>query len=234
MAFVRELTKETIHLPLGCLEGGSLGCGRALRQARPHPRPPPAHDRAPGIHYHSCGIEYYSSAIRLKFDVQYHSSFSMKPNRSCIKILKNALYGNSSRYAKLDCTRDLRLRMTERSVTSSSSALLSSLELSDTKKSEPYIRALLGTASQFCEVVVLQSTVRVPMVKRIQTSMIKWIQTSRLSIKKSVCSGPQVSASSSSSSRPTSARPGSRPSTINPRPQLSTLSPKPQTPNPRP
>ena len=40
---------------------------------------------------------------------------------------------------------------------SSSSSLLSSLELSDTKEYEPEIRALLGTASQFCEVVVLKS-----------------------------------------------------------------------------
>jgi len=41
-------------------------------------------------------------------------------------------------------------------VSSSSSVLLSSLELSDTKVYEPYIRALLGTASHFCEVVVLK------------------------------------------------------------------------------
>ena len=34
---------------------------------------------------------------------------------------------------------------------------LSSLELSDTKAYEPQIRALLGTASQFCEVVVVKS-----------------------------------------------------------------------------
>ena len=34
--------------------------------------------------------------------------------------------------------------------------LLSSLELSDTKVYEPQIRALLGTASRFCEVVVLK------------------------------------------------------------------------------
>ena len=27
MAFVRELTKETIHLPLGCLQGGEGGHG---------------------------------------------------------------------------------------------------------------------------------------------------------------------------------------------------------------
>jgi len=38
----------------------------------------------------------------------------------------------------------------------SSSLLLSSLELGDTKVYEPYIRALLGTASHFCEVVVLK------------------------------------------------------------------------------
>ena len=37
------------------------------------------------------------------------------------------------------------------------SLLLSSLELSDTKDYEPYIRALLGTASHFCEVVALKS-----------------------------------------------------------------------------
>ena len=36
-------------------------------------------------------------------------------------------------------------------VSSSSSALLSSLEQSDTKVYEPWIRALLGTASQFFE-----------------------------------------------------------------------------------
>jgi len=28
IAFVWELTKETIHLPLGCLQGGDLGLGR--------------------------------------------------------------------------------------------------------------------------------------------------------------------------------------------------------------
>ena len=35
--------------------------------------------------------------------------------------------------------------------------LLSSLESSDAKVYEPYIRALLGAASQFCGVVVLKS-----------------------------------------------------------------------------
>jgi len=39
---------------------------------------------------------------------------------------------------------------------SSSSLLLSRLELSDTKVYEPQIRALLGTASHFCELVVLK------------------------------------------------------------------------------
>ena len=38
----------------------------------------------------------------------------------------------------------------------SSSLLLSSLELSDTKVYEPGIRALLGAVSHFCEVVVLE------------------------------------------------------------------------------
>jgi len=38
----------------------------------------------------------------------------------------------------------------------SSFLLLSSLELSDTQVYEPYIRALLGTDSHFCEVVVLK------------------------------------------------------------------------------
>ena len=39
-----------------------------------------------------------------------------------------------------------------------SSLLLSSLELSDTQVYEPFIQALLGTASHFCEVVVLKLT----------------------------------------------------------------------------
>ena len=42
------------------------------------------------------------------------------------------------------------------SLTSSSYLLLSSLELSDTKVYKPWIRALLGTAAHFCEVVVLK------------------------------------------------------------------------------
>ena len=41
-------------------------------------------------------------------------------------------------------------------LTSSSSSFLSSLELSDEKVDEPYIPARLGTASHFCEVVVLK------------------------------------------------------------------------------
>jgi len=40
---------------------------------------------------------------------------------------------------------------------SSASLILSSLELSDTKVYEPYVRALLRTASHSCEVVVLES-----------------------------------------------------------------------------
>ena len=41
---------------------------------------------------------------------------------------------------------------------SSSSVLLSSLELSDTTTYEPEIRALLGTAPHFCSVIVLKLT----------------------------------------------------------------------------
>ena len=45
----------------------------------------------------------------------------------------------------------------------SSSLLLSSLELSDTKVYEPYIRALLGTAAHICKVVDLKlRTVHIP------------------------------------------------------------------------
>jgi len=45
---------------------------------------------------------------------------------------------------------------------SSPSLLLSSLELSDTQVYEPSVRALLGTASHFCEVVVLKLTLDTP------------------------------------------------------------------------
>ena len=41
---------------------------------------------------------------------------------------------------------------------SSSPLLLSSLELSDAKVYEPYIRAILGTASHFCEVVPVSAS----------------------------------------------------------------------------
>ena len=49
---------------------------------------------------------------------------------------------------------------------SSSSLFLSILELSDTAIYEPYIRAFLGTAPQFCTAVVLESPVRVVAHKR--------------------------------------------------------------------
>ena len=50
----------------------------------------------------------------------------------------------------------LRLEIFGRWGHSSSSLLLSSLELSDAKVYESEIRALFGTASHFCEVVVLE------------------------------------------------------------------------------
>ena len=45
--------------------------------------------------------------------------------------------------------------------TSSSSSLLSRLELSDTEVYEPLLRALLGSASHFCEVAILKSRMSV-------------------------------------------------------------------------
>ena len=54
------------------------------------------------------------------------------------------------------------------------SLLLSSLELSDTKFYETFIRALLGTASQFCEVVVLTGAIhpeRPTAIKRFGTQI---------------------------------------------------------------
>ena len=47
----------------------------------------------------------------------------------------------------------------------SSSLLLLSLKLSDTKVYEPQIRALLGTAPHFCEVVVLRLRTREHMLR---------------------------------------------------------------------
>ena len=46
--------------------------------------------------------------------------------------------------------------------TSSSSSFLSRPDLSDTKVCEPYIRARLGTAAHFCQVVVLKLRAIVP------------------------------------------------------------------------
>jgi len=48
------------------------------------------------------------------------------------------------------------LGLVDRGVVRRSSLLLSSLELSDTQVYEPQIRALLGTASHFYEVVVFK------------------------------------------------------------------------------
>jgi len=55
--------------------------------------------------------------------------------------------------------------MFRRRSSSLSSLLLSRLELSDTKAYEPQIRALLGTASHFCRVIVLKLRT-VPMLPR--------------------------------------------------------------------
>jgi hypothetical protein len=65
----------------------------------------------------------------------------------------------------------------------SSSLLLSSLKLSDSKVDEPEMRSLLGTALHFCEVVVLKlrtlpnTRVALP-IKRLQGPLLKrnWIR----------------------------------------------------------
>jgi len=66
----------------------------------------------------------------------------------------------AGRAAMIGASRAARMAAAQRRVcavhTSSSSLLLSSLELSDKKVGEPRIRALIGTASHFCEVVVLK------------------------------------------------------------------------------
>ena len=51
---------------------------------------------------------------------------------------------------------------------SSDSLLLSSLEMSDTDVYEPSIRARLGTAAHFCQVLVL----KLPILARSQTSLL--------------------------------------------------------------
>ena len=57
---------------------------------------------------------------------------------------------------------------------SSSSLLLSSLELSDKKVYEPYIRALLGTTSHSCEVVVLETLNPTLPMQEALDEMIRW------------------------------------------------------------
>ena len=72
-----------------------------------------------------------------------------------------------------------------------------SLKLSDTRVYEPQIRALLGTASHFCEVIVLKLRTEGHRVAgdsnyhgarpvHLIITMIQWIRTSRLSIKNSL------------------------------------------------
>ena len=53
-----------------------------------------------------------------------------------------------------------------------SSVSLSSLELSDTKVYEPYIRDLLGAASQLCEVVV--TVVRLSIYSQVDNRVVRY------------------------------------------------------------
>ena len=73
---------------------------------------------------------------------------------------------------------------------SSSPSLLSSLELSDTKVYEPYIRARLGTAAHFCEVVVLKYRVPSACPCRSRLSKEQTLQTTRSAETPPPCAGP--------------------------------------------
>ena len=68
--------------------------------------------------------------------------------------------GDASRVASVGRSRETDQKRRRRATSSSSSVLLSSLELSDTKVHGPQIRALLETASHFCQVVVLKLRTR--------------------------------------------------------------------------
>ena len=103
VAFTWELTKETMHLLMGCLQGGYGYTPWGGQRWRRVPRP---------------------------------------PRRSS---------GSSTRAGPAPPVKLIRPRQVDSSF---SALLLSSLELSDAKVYEPYVRALLETASDFCEVVV--------------------------------------------------------------------------------
>ena len=99
-------------------------------------------------------------------------------------------------------------------ISSSSSLLLSSLDLSDTRIYEPSIRALLGTARHFCSAVVLKLII-VPLGTALSRRTFS----------------PSRRRASSSSSCPRSFN-QDQPSTLNPQP--SNLPPPPSTLNPHP
>jgi len=93
-----------------------------------------------------CSGSEAGSYLRL-IDFVYHSTLGVRVLKK--KETRVKPYGRASQPAWVrDHFQEL--------ILSTSSLLLSSLELSDTKVYEPQIRALLGTASLFCEVVVLK------------------------------------------------------------------------------
>jgi len=143
VAFVLELTKETIDLPLGCLQGGlQHECASShtifeqklyntlthtFTHSLTHCLPP------------SLPLSLTHSLTATRF-LQPHDlrAEAVRPPPGCL--------GRRARHARLGGA----------AVYTFSSLLLSSLELSGTTIYEPEIRALLGTSAQFCEVVVLR------------------------------------------------------------------------------
>ena len=86
-----------------------------------------------------------------RFEFCFGSAVAVNDN-STLRASASAFLDSFSALACGDGT----LRDADDEPTVSSSLLLSSLELSDTQVYEPQIRALLGTASHFCKVVVLK------------------------------------------------------------------------------
>ena len=111
---------------------------------------PPCGSAGPSGLGHLVGRRFLNSSTLLDLIVlqiarQRHRRLKAYPLRHvCFGNTQKASTPNGLRVSSIRCS-------------SSASSLLYSLEWSDTKVYEPSIRALLGTAPQFCEVVVLKS-----------------------------------------------------------------------------
>ena len=101
---------------------------------------------------------------------------------------------------------------------SSSSLLLSSLELIDTQVYEPGIRALLGNALHFCEVVVLESRT-VPNGTTLSLRILQVIRLGARAIHKRVRGGHRNTRLRRQGAEPGEPKlPHPKPLTLNPRP----------------